>query len=356
MQKSGPPPEAVGTRVAEEQTWEAALQAVASVVSVKGVSVANEAAGAVTRIHFESGQVVKAGQVLVELDSAVERAQLASLKARKQHAEITLKRSTQLANEGVISRAQFDADDSTLKGLEADARALQAQIEQKIVRAPFSGRLGIRAVNVGQYLAPGTTITALESTESMYVDFTLPQQYLPLLKVGMPVRATLDAGATVDGRPAPVSEGTISAIDPAIDARTRAVKVRASVPNGDERLRTGMFLNVSVVLPERLKLVVVPATSVVHASYGDSVFVVEPKKGPSGSVVKGPDGKPLQAARQQFVRLGERRGDFVALLEGVKAGEEVVTAGAFKLRNGASVVVNNNVKTNPELNPRPENR
>lgn len=342
MQKAGPPPEAVSTAKAEEQAWQESISAIASVVSVKGVALSNDAPGTVSRLHLESGAPVKQGQVLVELDSKVERAQLASLRARRAHAELSLKRSEALALSGAVAKSQLDADRSAFESLTADARALEAQIERKIVRAPFSGRLGMREVNLGQYLAPGTRVSVLESTEALYVDFTLPQRHVSTVRVGMPVHARLES---TNGAPA---EGTISAIEPALDAVTRAVKVRASFATQDDRLRPGMFVNVSVLLPNSPRVVAVPQTAVVHASFGDSVFIVESKPGPGG--------KPLLSARQQFVRLGTTQGDFVAVLDGVTAGQEVVTAGAFKLRNGAPVAVNDAVKLDPQLAPRPVNR
>jgi membrane fusion protein (multidrug efflux system) len=350
MQKAGPPPEAVNTAVVQQQTWEGTLSAVGSIAPVKGVDVSNDAPGVVWRINFESGAVVRQGQPLVELDSRVERAQLASARARRDLAETQAKRSRALVQSNSIAQSQLDADESALKTAAADVSGLEAQIDRKMVRAPFAGRLGIRAVNLGQYLNPGTTLTVLEQIDSVFVDFTLPQQQLASLKVGTPVRAT------VEGTDATAYDGTIAAIDPTIDATTRTIKVRASLPNQQEKLRPGMFVNVSVVLPKADPFVAVPATAVVHASYGDSVFVVENKKDDTGAVVRGGDGKPVQVARQQFVRLGEQRGDFVAAIDGVTAGQEIVTAGAFKLRNGLPVAVKNEVKLDPKLAPQPENR
>jgi membrane fusion protein (multidrug efflux system) len=244
----------------------------------------------------------------------------------------------------------LDADEAQLKAGTTDTGALEAQVGRKTVRAPFSGRLGIRLVNLGQYLNSGTPITVLEAIETVYVDFTLPQQRLADVKLGMPVRVTIESaeGAAHDG--------TVSAIDPAVDSTTRTIKVRAGVVNKQENLRPGMFANVSVILPQQGSFVTVPATAVIHASYGDSVFVVEDKKDEAGKVVNGPDGKPAKVARQQFVRPGDARGDFVAVLDGVAEGQEVAMAGAFKLRNGSSVVINNDVKTAPQLAPHPENR
>jgi membrane fusion protein (multidrug efflux system) len=341
MQAAGPPPETVNTQVAQKQTWERTLSSTATVVSAKGVALSNDAPGIVSAIHFESGKMVKQGELLVELDTKVERAQLASTRARRDLAETALKRSQKLVASGAETQAQLDADDSTLKSLNADLAALEAQIARKNIRAPFAGKLGIRQVNLGQYLAPGTTVTTLEAEKQNYVDFTLPQQELPNLRLHMRVRVS-EAGSDK-----PI-EGEITAIDPAVDAATRNVKIRATLPSDDNDLRTGMFVQVEVIRPESMEVVAVPQTAVVHASYGDSVFVVRDKTLPSG--------KPGKVAEQKFVRLDGTRGDFIAVLQGVEAGEEVVSGGAFKLRNGSPVTVNNDVKPTPELNPHPPNR
>lgn len=342
MKKSGPPPEVVSTAPAQRQVWETTLSAVGSVITAKGVSLSNDAPGLVSRIHFESGDMVKQGAILVELDTSVERAQLASLRARRELAEISVKRSTALASSGAVAQSQVDADSSSFKSLTADAGALSAQIARKVIRAPFSGKLGIRQVNLGQYLAPGTTVTTLEAEKSIFVDFALPQQDLPKLRTGMTVRA-LQSGSSQS-----FGEGVISAIDPAVDPMTRTIKVRASLQDAEDKLRPGMFLRVEVVLPEKSEVVAVPQTAIVHASYGDSVFLGEEKPGP--------DGKPRKVARQQFVKVGTKRGDFVSVLDGLKADEEVVTAGAFKLRNGLPLAVNNQGGPQPSLDPHPENR
>jgi membrane fusion protein, multidrug efflux system len=343
MQKAGPPPETVSTRKADAQTWESTLNAVASVVSAKGVALANDAPGIVLRLHFDSGQSVKQGQILVELDSRVERAQLASVRARLALANTQLARTHALVNEGVVAKAQVDTDEASFKGATAEEAQLQAQIDRKIIRAPFTGRLGLRQINLGQYLAPGTTVAILESADSDYVDFTLPQDNLQKLKLGMAVRATQDS---IKREPI---LGEVSAIDPTVDPLTRNMKVRAKFPAQDNPLRPGMFLRVAVILPEQRTVTAVPATALVHASYGDSVFVVEDQPGP--------DGKLRKASQQKFVRIGDTRGDFVSVLEGVKPGEEVVTAGAFKLRNGIPLIIDNkSVSTQPELAPKPENR
>lgn len=335
-QAAGPPPEAVSSAVAEEQVWEATLTAVGSVASGKGVAIANDAPGVVTRIHFESGAVVKQGQVLVELDTSVERAQLASAIARRELAMTTAGRTRALGAQGAVSQAQVDADEAQLRTATTDVEAIQAQIARKIVRAPFAGRLGIRHVNLGQYLPPGTAVTTLESVEAVHVDFTLPQQRLSEIAVGMPIRISVDGA---DG----AIEGKIGAIDPAVDGSTRHLKIRGDFAAHDDRLRAGMFVNVSVILPEKRNVIVIPATALVHAPYGDSVFVID-------------ETSPQKVARQQFVRVAESRGDFVAVADGLKAGDRVVTAGAFKLRNGAAVVIDDTKQAKPELAPKPANR
>ncbi|HEY3355200.1 MAG TPA: efflux RND transporter periplasmic adaptor subunit [Polyangia bacterium] len=349
MAKAGPPPEAVATAQAHEQSWQGTVAAVGSVSPANGVTVANEVAGLVTAIRFQSGALVKRGQPLVMLDTSVEQAQLAAARARKELAATTAGRSRALKQEGAIPGAQLDTDESALRTSSAEAAALRAQIERKTVRASFSGRVGIRLVNVGQYLNPGTPIAVLQAVDALYVDFTLPQQHLQDVTVGMPVRATFEGAA------GPVA-GTIAAIDPALDSATRTIKLRAAVGTAADGLRPGMFVNVAVVLRAAEPRVVIPATAVVHAAYGDSVFVVENARDERGTLVPGPGGQPAKVARQQFVRLGESRGDFVAVDQGVTAGQEVVIAGAFKLHNRAPVVVNNDVKPNPQLAPHPINR
>jgi membrane fusion protein (multidrug efflux system) len=316
-------------------------------VAERGVAVSNDAPGIVTRIRFDSGDAVRPGQVLVELDTSVERAQLASADSRRALALQTVTRTRTLFGSNTVTQAKVEIDESQLRTAETEVEALKAQIERKVVRAAFAGRLGIRQVNLGQYLSPGTTLTTLEALDSVFVDFTLPQQALSEVKSGLAVRIKAAGETPLE------TQGIVAAIDPSVNATTRALKVRASVPNPEQKLRPGMFVDVSVVLPERGSIVAIPQTAVVHASYGDSVFVTEPlKEAEQGAV----PGKNVKSARQQFVRLGEARGDFVAVLDGVKLGEEVVTAGAFKLRNGAKVAINNSVQPKPQVSPKLENR
>lgn len=348
-QAAGPPPQAVATAPAQGAEWESVLESVGSVEAGRGVTISNEVPGVVRAIRFESGARVRPGQVLVELDARVERAQLSSLQARRELATSSATRTRRLEASGASTKAQLDADEAQLKTISADAQALAAQIEKKTIRAPFGGKLGIRSVNLGQYLNPGTPITVLESLDAVYIDFTVPQQQLARVPVGTSVRISLPGV-----QPPRTLAGKVAAVDPNVDPVTRAVKLRASVEEGSEKikpgtekpldaLRPGMFVNVSVVLPERANVVFVPATSIMRAPYGNSVYVVEDKNG--GKV-----------ARQQFVRVGVSRGDFVAIDEGVTAGQQVVTLGAFKLRNGAPIVVNNEIQLSPSQTPTPQNR
>ena len=353
-QAAGPPPQAVGTAQAKGAEWESVLEAVGSVEAGRGVTISNEVPGVVRAIKFDSGAKVRAGQVLVELDASVERAQLSSLQARRDLASTSASRTRQLAAGGASTKAQLDADESQLKTVSADAQALAAQIEKKTIRAPFGGKLGIRSVNLGQYLNPGTPITVLESTDAVYIDFTVPQQQVARAPVGTAVRVSLPGT-----QPPRTLTGKIAAVDPNADPVTRAIKVRASVETADkasaDELRPGMFFNVSVVLPDKASVVFVPDTSIMRAPYGNSVYIVEAKKDEAGHPVNGPMG-PVKVARQQFVRIGATRGDFVAIDEGVTPGQEVVALGAFKLRNGAPVIVNNEIKLAPSQTPNPQNR
>jgi membrane fusion protein (multidrug efflux system) len=349
-QAAGLPPESVGSVKAEQQSWEDSIDAIGSVASAKGVALSTDVAGVVSAIRFESGQTVKQGDVLVELDSNVERAQLASAISRKQLASTTRDRTRALSAKGAISPAQLDADESAFSTSTTDVEALQAQIAKKTIRAPFSGKLGIRAVNLGQYLNPGTAVTVLETVDAIHVDFTLPQQRLAELKTGMPVKIVLD------GAEATPITGRLAAVDPQVDAATRTIKLRADLANEGERLRPGMFVTVRVEKADKSTFVSVPATTIVHASYGDSVFVVEDKAEDDPGMRQTPDGKTVKKARQQFVRVGPSRGDFVGILQGVTAGQELVTSGAFKLHNGSPIVVDNSKPMTPKLDPRPENR
>jgi membrane fusion protein (multidrug efflux system) len=345
----GPPPEHVSTGRSALARWESTLSAVGSVSSVDAVNVTTEAPGLVKKILFDSGQKAKVGQVLVELDVGTEQAQLEAAKARAELAQIEFERSKMLVDKGAVARQELDTATSTLTAATADVAAIEAQIARKTVRAPFAGELGLRTVTVGQYLAPGTAVTTLDTGGKAHIDFTLPQQQMGRVRVGMPVRVTLQGRSKI-------IDGKISAIDPTVEGATRNVRLRAELPDAGASLRPGMFGQVTIVLPQQPQLVIVPATAIVHASYGDSVFIVEPKPADSPGMRETPDGTPVKIVRQAFVRLGTARGDFVAIAEGLKPGLEVVTAGAFKLRNGGPIVVDNRVQAQPQLAPHVENR
>jgi membrane fusion protein, multidrug efflux system len=346
MKAAGPPPEAVSTAIAGEQRWESTVPTVGTVASSKGVAISTEVAGVVSAIEFTSGASVERGAVLMQLDARVEKAQLASAQVKRSLALTTAKRARSLIASGAESAAQLDADENAYQSASADVDVLRAQIARKTIRAPFTGRLGIREVDIGQYLNPGTTVTTLESVEGVYVDFDLPQQQE--VTRGQKVRVT------VTGRPDFVGDGEIVAIDPKVDSSTRMTKLRATMTNADDDFHPGMFVRVEVIQPEQVSVVAIPATAILYATYGDSVFIVEPPA--ELTEATGPDGQPVVNARQQFVRLGARRGDFVAVLEGVTAGAEVVTEGAFKLRNNAPIYVDNERPLTASLTPTPANR
>ena len=357
MEAAGPPPESVGSSVAAAHVWETTLSSVGSITGVESVAVATEMPGTVMRIRFDSGDLVKKGQVLVELDARAETAQLAAATARRDLAKINEARSRTLVAKAAVPRAELDDAETQLATANSEVAALRAQLAHKVVRAPFTGRAGIRAVNVGQYVGPGTRVTTLDAIGGVFVDFTLPQGDLGAVPVGSPVRVSAaPAPRAPTSRPERRSTGTITAIDPTLDPATRNLRLRATVPEHGDKLRPGMFVTVTIVLPAQAEVVIVPLTAIVHAAYGNSVFVVEAKPPGSPGMATSPDGKPVKIARQRFVKLGATRGDFVAVSEGVKAGEQVVSEGAFKLRNGAPIVIDNRVKAKAELDPKPENR
>lgn len=347
-ERQGPPPEVVGATVAGEEVWHETLDAVGTVASGRDVAIRIEVPGTVSRIAFESGDTVREGAVLVELDAAVERADLAGALADEELARVTAARTRSLVERGAAAASELDRAVAELGSASARVSSLRAVIAKKAIRAPFSGQVGIREVNVGEYLDAGATITAIGGSGGTFVDFSLPQQALADLEPGMPVRVRLGEAATFDA--------SLAALEPTVQASTRAVGLRAEVEDEEGRLRPGMFVDVEVGLPQSAARVVVPATAVLHAPYGDSVFLVEERGDREPGARETPDGRPVRTARQVFVRTGERRGDFVAVLEGVPAGREVVTTGAFKLRNGAPVVVDPEAAANAELDPRPESR
>jgi membrane fusion protein (multidrug efflux system) len=334
-----PPPEAVTSAQAEATEWEATRAAIGTLVAVRGATLGSELAGLVREIGFESGASVKRGAVLVKLDTSTEEAQLEASVADASLARISLERARTLRKGGANTQADLDAAEARARQTEATVAGLRATIAKKTIRAPFDGRIAIRQVELGQVVSPGTAIASLQSVSPIHADFWLPQQALAELKVGQRARLRTDAfpGSSWDGE--------ITTVNPEIDVATRNVRVRATFLNADGQLRPGMFANVEILSSERRPVLLIPATSVIFAPYGDSVFAIEEKREESG--------KATAVARQKFVRLGERRGDFVEVTSGLSAGATIVSTGAFKLRNGASVLVNNALAPQAELAPKP---
>lgn len=332
------PASAVTTVEAVQETWQPVLSAIATLAPVEGVTLGADADGTISRIAAENGAAVKAGDLLIEFDTTVEAAQLASAEARQAIAKLDRDRAVELREKNTISQAELDQANAQLTQATADAEALRAQLAKKKVRAPFDGRIGIRHVNVGQFVSRGSPLLPLQKLNPIYVNFTIPQRYLPQLVVGQETEVTVDAFGDR------VFAGKIVAINPEVDSSSRNFSVQALIENPEEVLRSGMFAQVKVQLPAGKSSVVIPATSIAYASYGNSVYIVETIK---------LEGQPeYLGVRQQFVKISAKRGDQVAILEGVKPGEVVVTSGVFKLRNGAAVQVNN--KRQPTNNPEPK--
>ena len=337
-----PPPEAVTTIVAKHEHWPAALTVIGTTAAVQGVTVSADLPGLVARISFESGRAVREGEVLVELDTRQEQAQLTAAEAQRDLAQVNFERMKGLVVDGAISKADFDRAAAEQKETEARVGEIRATIARKTIRAPFSGILGIRQVNLGQYLSAGDPIVPLQSLHPIYVNFGVPQQDTSRVRLGgtLLVRAEDAGGVEFNGR--------ITAMDSVVNPETRNVQVQATVPNPAGKLRPGMFVQTSVRTGAAQNVVALPGSAINYAPFGDSVFIVGDMKGPNGETYRG--------VRQQFVKLGGSRGDQIAVIAGVNPGDEVVTSGAFKLRNGAAVLVNNKVQPGNDPAPKPENR
>jgi membrane fusion protein (multidrug efflux system) len=337
--KFAPPPAAVTTLIVKPQIWQPVLSAVGSLKAVNGVTVSTDLAGIVSEIAFESGTAIKKGALLVKLDTEQEEAQLRSAEAKLTLARTDLERKRDLLAKKAIAQSEWDAAQSQLRQMEAEAAEMKALVARKRLEAPFDGVAGIRQVNIGQYLQPGMPIVALQSMDPIHVEFALPQQDLASIAVGKKLRLTASGmgGAQFDGE--------ITAIDSRVDEATRNIMVEGTVRNADHKLLPGMFVDVEVLLPEKEGVLAIPSSSIAYAPYGDSIYIVREKAGP--------DGKPMKQVEQQFVKLGPKRGDQVTILSGVKEGEEVVSSGVFKLRPGAAVQINNSVQPGNELQPTP---
>jgi membrane fusion protein (multidrug efflux system) len=335
-----PPPEAVTTIVTRQEKWPQTVTAIGSVTAVHGVTVSADLPGVVRKITFDSGKSAGAGQMLVELDTSQERAQLAAAEAQRDLAKLTLDRARGLRERDVISQADLDRAQADFKQADANVDQIRAVIGRKQIRAPFGGVLGLRQVNLGQYLAGGDPVVSLQSMDPVYVNFSVPQQEVGELRPGDVVRVAAESAA-VSGR-----AGRVTAINSLVDEATRNMQVQATFQNPDHRLRPGMFVNVEVLVGSGGSIVALPASAVSFAPYGNSVFVVEN--------LRDPKGRPYKGVSQRFVKLGPGRGDQVAVLSGIEPGEEVVTSGVFKLRNGAAVLINNQVQPSNNPKPKPE--
>jgi membrane fusion protein (multidrug efflux system) len=330
----------VASAQVEEQVWAPTVSSVGTVTAVQGTTVATELGGVVATVGFESGSTAKKGDVLLRLDASSEEAQLRTAEAEAELARADLERSRELAQRKVVSKAEFDAAESKLKQKEGAASNMHAMITKKEVRAPFDGQLGIRQVNLGQMINAGQQVVSLQALDPVYVDFSVPQQNLPKLAPGLEVKVRTDA------LPEREFIGKLTAINSAVDTVTRNVAVQATLENRDQALRPGMFVKLDVYLPEKGMALVVPGTAISYAPYGDSVFIIEKKKDEK-------TGQESQVLRQQFVRIGEARGDYVSITKGLEPGQQIVGTGVFKLRNGMAVTINNDLAPKPQVNPTP---
>ncbi len=335
-----PPPTAVTTVVAQKETWPSTLSVIGTAAAIQGVTVSADLPGTIDKIHFESGQWLKEGDIMVELDTRQERAQLASLEAQRDLAKINYDRAQQLVKAGVISRSDYDSATAQQKATEAQVGDIRAAIARKTIRAPFSGLLGIRQVSLGQYLAAGQAIVSLQSLSPIYVNFGVPQQETPKVVLGHILRVTNG------DLPGMAFTGRIIALDSVINEQTRNIQVQAIVTNKDNKLRPGMFVQVELPLGQPRQVVPLPASAINYAPYGDSVFVVTEMKDAKGNAYRG--------VRQQVVKVEGSRGDQVAITSGINPGDEVVSSGVFRLRNGAPIQVNNTVKPENSASPKPE--
>ena len=336
------PPETISSAVAHEEKWQDTFSAVGSITAVQGVTVTPEIAGTVSEIAFESGAVVAKGDLLVRFDTSTEEAQLKASNAQLEWTRVSFERAQKLRTDSTVSQSELDQAEAAWKQAKANADAIQAAIDKKTIRAPFAGKLGIRQINLGEYVDAGKPIVSLQSLTPVYADFSLPQQSLAQIKTGMTVRVTLDTYTNKQ------FEGILTAINPQLDEATRSVRLQATLDNSDKMLHPGMFARIEVVLPTAEDVLVIPSTAILSAPYGDSVYVIE--KGTNAPV--GTNGPGL-VVKQQFVRTGRARGDFVSVESGLKAGDHVASAGLFKLRNGAAVTENNELTPKATEKPKP---
>lgn len=335
----GQPPETVSTAEAHQEKWQGTLNAIATVAAVQGVTITPDIPGTVREIAFESGAEARAGDLLVRLDTSNEEAQLRSIEAQVKLAKLNAERIGTLRGQNMVSQSELDQAQATLSQQVASADAIRATIEKKTIRAPFAGSLGIRLVNLGEYLETGKPIVSLQSLDTVYANFTLPQQDLSKLANGMVVRLATDVF------PDKSFEGRLTAMNPDLMESTRSVICQATFTNAEHLLRPGMFGRVEVLLPEEKPVLVIPATAILSSPYGDTVYVIEASA----------TNQNMLLARQQFIRSGPARGDFIAVESGLTNGQQVASSGVFKLRNNMPVVINNDIQPKASLSPRPPN-
>jgi membrane fusion protein (multidrug efflux system) len=330
-----PPPETISSAVAHEEQWQNTLTTVGSIDPQSGVTIAPEVAGTVTEIAVADGSAVAKGDLLLRLDASTEEAQLRSAEAQTELSRLNVERTRILRKDNTVSQSELDQAEATFKQNQANADVIRATIEKKTIRAPFAGRLGIWLVNAGASVDARKPLVSLQSLTPVYADFSLPQQNLSQLKTGQAVQVACDA------YPDQKFDGTLTAINPDLDATTRSVTLRATLENTNQLLRPGMFVRVAVVLPQAQPVLAIPATAVLSAPFGDTVYVIEPSTNSVGGLV----------VRQQIVRTGPAQGNSVSVLSGLKSGDRVASAGLSKLRNGSQVTVNNDIVPPTVKNP-----
>ncbi|UVL82800.1 efflux RND transporter periplasmic adaptor subunit [Pseudomonas sp. B21-028] len=340
------PPVSVAVASAAEQPWQSRLPAVGSLKALQGVDLSLEIAGTVQKVLFQSGQKVKVGQPLLQLDSEVESALLETAEADLGLSQLDFGRGRQLVGSQAISKGEFDRLSAQLKKNQATVNQLKASLDKKRIVAPFSGTIGIRQVDVGDYLASGTVIATLQDLSSLYVDFYVPEQMVPRLAVAQAVNVGVSA------YPGQTFVGAISAINPKVEDSTRNVLVRATLANPDGKLLPGMFTNLQVILPEVAAGIVVPESAVTYTLYGNSMYVVTQKKAADGNVEKDDKGQPVLIAERRFVETGERRDGLVLVTKGVQSGEQVVIAGQIKLDNGTHIAISDDKTLTEQNSPR----
>lgn len=348
------PPEPVNVLAAREERWQPRVSSVGSIAAIKGTVLSTETDGVVRAINFQPGSVVSEGDVLVQLDTEVEQAQLNAAEVDAQWAQLSYRRARDLSKTRNISAVELDSAANSVKQAEAQLRYLRAEMNRKTLRAPFDGGLGVARISVGRFLAKGSPVVSLQALDPVFVNFSLPQKHLGELKAGLAVEVQADA------YPEQAFNGVITALDPDIDLETRNVRVQATLPNSDGKLRPGMFVSLDVVLERARQAVLIPATAVQYGPRGSTVFVVEEKieeevNEQVEEQLKGNSGKHRLMVRQQPVTLGSRRGDFVVVTNGLSGGEQVVSGGVFKLRPGMAVVIDNSLAPEFSLAPNPRN-